>query len=207
MNAYDFLSKIEREIESLDRTEYQLRNTENSKWLIEEALPIAKLAISLKQPGLEVEVEAFRGNEEMDGLIKEFGFRSSEIPVQVTYCYSYQQSLRDEEVEVKGYSFGSGPITRNKVTKEIESVPVAVDARQYIVDIADQVMKRIEGKCNKRYATKMVLIVSFFNLKFLGVYDWMDLLKELNIDFKSFCESFTRLYLYNEASNEIFRII
>lgn len=206
MNAYEFSIDVEKRIEALTGKEYRLRNTPESKRLIEEVLPIAKLALSLKQPGLDVEVNAFEDNGEYDGFISISGFKEEQLPVQVTYCHSYDDALRAEQVESKGVSFGSGPITRNKMTRMVESTAQAEDSDAFIKKIASEVVDNFNKKLRKEYSSKMVLVISFFNFKLNGLWGWTTLLEEI-IRIHSFAsESFLMVYLYNQASNEIYRV-
>jgi len=69
--AYLFASKVDQQIEALSCLEYFMRRA-RGKVLLEENLPISRLGLHLKQPGLEVEVEAYENNnkdKEPDGHI------------------------------------------------------------------------------------------------------------------------------------------
>lgn len=206
MNAYQYLELVEGKIEALPSGDYLLKKSESSKFLLEEALPIAKLAISLKQPGLKIEVEAFDDDREEDGLITESGFRSNKLPVQVTHCYSYEQALRDEELALTGATFGAGPITRDKKSGKVVSEAGAQDTGAHISKLVESIAFVFEKKNNKNYATKMVLVISFSEVKLAGLSQWVLLFDQLKGRVRFPSSSFLRVYLYNSASNEIQRI-
>jgi hypothetical protein len=206
MNAYQFLELVEDRIESLSKDEYFLKKNESSKWLLEEALPIAKLAISLKQPGLKIEVEAYEDDREEDGFITETGFRSNQFPLQVTHCYSYEQALRDEELALKGSTFGAGPITRDKKSGKVVSKAGVQDIDAHIAELIENIAFVFEKKNKKNYATKMVLIISFSEVKLAGLSQWVLFFEQLRGQVNFSSSSFLRVYLYNSASNEIQRV-
>jgi hypothetical protein len=206
MNAYQFLELVEGQIEALSNDDFLLKKSESSKLLIEESLPIAKLAISLKQPGLKIEVEAFDDDREEDGFITESGFRSNKFPVQVTHCYSYPQALRDEELALTGSTFGAGPITRDKKSGKVVSEAGAQDTGAHISELIEDIAFVFEKKNNKNYATKMVLVISFCEVKLAGLSQWVLLFDQLKGKVRFSSSNFLRVYLYNSASNEIQRI-
>jgi len=206
MDAYEFSKKVESRIEDLSKEEYLLKNSDDSKRLLEELLPISKLALALKQPGLEIDVEGYEGYDEADGLIIESGFRSRRLPIQVTCDYSYEEALRDEQIFKQGHTSGNGPIKRDKKTNEIESILVAVNSNEYIKKASNSIITLFNKKCQKNYTTKMVLIISFFEFKLSGLHNWSDLLKEISINQDLHSECFINTYLFNSASNEIYKV-
>jgi hypothetical protein len=103
--AYSFAREVDQQIEALAPDDYH-RKFGRSKQLQEELYPISRLALQLKQPGLEVEVEAFEDDGPVDGYIRISGFREREFDVEVTCVYDYNESLRRELL----VSEGSAPV-------------------------------------------------------------------------------------------------
>lgn len=102
--AYSFAQQVDREIEALSLSDY-IRRKERGKRLRDELYPICRLALHLKQPGLEIEVEAFEDDGPVDGHIRESGFREEEFDIEVTSDYSHDESLRDELLVAEGVAW------------------------------------------------------------------------------------------------------
>jgi hypothetical protein len=82
--AYDFSKYVEQEIEELPAETMRSKNTPEAKKLIEELRALSRLALALKCPGLEVDVEVTPDGSEADGIIFEKGFRDRELKIQIT---------------------------------------------------------------------------------------------------------------------------
>ncbi len=144
-NAFEFAQEVDRQIEQLSIEEYHLRQG-RGKLLQEELLPISRLGIHFKVPGLNVEVEAFENDGPVGGHISISGFRSEEFDVQVTYIYSYEESLRRELLLSQGVAPAAGVIFRDKRSRKIVSTMTSVDLEQHIDDLANAVVERFEKK-------------------------------------------------------------
>ena len=102
-DAYTFASEVDWEIEGLPDDVYQ-RRSGRGKLLREELLPLSRLGLRMKQPGLNVEVESFEDDRPADGIVRISGFRSREFEVQVTFAgYGYQEALRAEHLVKRGH--------------------------------------------------------------------------------------------------------
>ena len=58
MGAFEFAAKVDSDIEALSASDHRLR-VGRAKVLLEELLPISRLALSLKTRGLSVQVEGY----------------------------------------------------------------------------------------------------------------------------------------------------
>jgi len=110
-DAYTFASEVDRQIESLPDTGYRLKKG-RGKVLREELLPLSRLALFFKRPGLSVEVAGHEDNGRADGHIWITGFLEKEFEIQITYIYTHEDSLRDELLNSQGYCPGAGKIKR-----------------------------------------------------------------------------------------------
>ena len=90
--ALSFFAAVEQRIQALSAEEFHRRQGD-AKVLLEEWYPISRLALHLKQPGLEIQVEAFGDSGVADGRIEELGFRERLFDVQVTYVEDYEVAL------------------------------------------------------------------------------------------------------------------
>lgn len=116
--ALSFFAAVEQQIHALSSQEFHRRQG-RAKILLEEWYPISRLALHLKQPGLEIQVEAFGDSSVADGRIEELGFRERSFDVQVTYVEDYEGSLRRELMDALGKSSYSTAATSRRSTSSI----------------------------------------------------------------------------------------
>jgi hypothetical protein len=202
--AYLFAGEVDRQIEALSDEDY-LKHRNHSKVIQEELLPISRLALHLKQPGLEVEVESFENDGEADGYIRVTGFRETEFNVQVTCDFSYEESMRRELMIAKGTAPGVGDIYREKKTKQIVATMAAADTDEHISRVSQSVVELYKKKAAKTYSKDTVLIIAFDSIKLYSQYNWNRLFASLEKE-KILSEGkFMAIYLFNSATNELYR--
>jgi len=204
-DAYSFASRVDQQIEALDSTTY-LRGRDRAKRLQEELYPISRLALQLKQPGLEVEVEAFEDDGPADGHIRVSGFWQAEFDVQVTCDYDYAESLRRELLASVGAAPGAGEIFRDKKTGTIRATGAAVDSDEHIGRIAKSVAALFKRKAAMAYGPNTILIIAFDEVKLRGLHHWHLLLLALTQQEGMRGAGFSRVYLFNDATNELQQI-
>jgi hypothetical protein len=199
--AYAFAADVDREIESFSRVEF-LGKKGRCKRLREEVYPISRLALHFKQPGLEVKVEAFEDSGEADGHISISGFTESEFDVQVSFIFDYYEALRDELLVEQGFAPGSGEISRDKSGRIVAIMQCTSDE---ITPLYEAIIERLNKKKQKNYTSKMVLIIAFEDMKFVGRTAWKNLFTRLD-HFETAADThFISGYLINCASNEVYR--
>jgi len=204
MNVFDFAAKVDQDIESLTDDDYRLRRG-RAKALLEELLPISRLALSLKTPGLAVDVVGHENDGPVDGHIKVLGYRDEEFDVEVTCTHGYEEHLRAELLNRDGCCPGTGPIKR--VNGEIVAEMQAEDYDAYIHNTADAVLKVFEAKNNKNYPDGTILIIAFARLKLVGHARWQLLLESIKEKGGFVGSKFQRIYLFNGDSCEIRRAL
>jgi hypothetical protein len=202
--AYLFASEVDRQIEALSDVDYLARR-DRGKVLQEELLPISRLALYLKQPGLEVEVEAFENDGEADGHIRVTGFREQEFNVQVTCNFNYEESMRKELLVAKGSAPGAGDIYRDKQTKHIVATMAATDSDERITRVSQSLLELYNKKTAKNYHKNTVLIIAFDAIKLYGRYNWSQLFATLEKEGGFSGSKFMAIYLFNNATNELQR--
>lgn len=204
--AYKFSEYVEQAIEKLPGEAIRSKNTREAKKLIEEYRPLSRLALSFKCPGLEVEVETTDEGCEADGIIYESGFRGRVLHIQIAHSYGYEEALRMELQNEHGHAPGAGPIYRDNKTKEIRAELTAIDVDEHFKRVSSEIERLYKLKTNKNYKTKMVLLISFFEFKLSGLPAWVRLYNMAGGLFKESESNFISVYLFNESSNEIYRI-
>jgi hypothetical protein len=200
--AYLFAQKVDRQIEVLSLADYHLR-TGRSKRLREELYPISRLALHLKHPGLEVEVEAFEDSGAADGRIRVSGFWEGEFDVQVTCDHSYEESLRSELLVSEGCTPGAGEIGRDKKAKRIIAMGAAVDCDEHFDRVATAVMVLFQKKTSLAYGSSTLLIIAFDEVKLRGLASWNRLFRTLGEKGGLANSGFSAVYLFNGATNEM----
>ena len=203
--AYSFAEQVDREIEELTPSDY-LRRKGRGKRLREELYPISRLALHLKQPGLEIEVEAFEDDGPVDGHIRESGFREQEFDIEVTSDYSHDESLRDELLVAEGVAWGAGEIHRDKTSRRVVATPGAVDNDEHFDDVSEAVLRLFRNKAAMSYPPNTVLIISFDEIKLFGHYSWNHMLSRVATEGGLSGSAFRSIYLFNIATNELQKV-
>jgi hypothetical protein len=201
-SAYSFAQQVDREIEALSRSDY-IQRKDRGKVLREELYPISRLALHLKQPGLEIEVEAFEDDGPVDGHISESGFREQEFDIEVTSDYSHHESLRAELLVAERVVWGAGEIYRDKVSGKIVASPDAVNHDAHFDSVAKAVVRLFRNKASKSYPPNTVLIISFDEIKLFGCYSWNQMLSRVVTEGGLSGSAFRSIYLLNIATNEL----
>lgn len=203
--AFLFANEVDRQIEALPANDYRMHRG-RAKRLLEELLPISRIGLHLKEPGQNVEVEAFENDGPIDGRIEVTGFRPQTLNIQVTCDFSYEESLRMEALSVAGSVAGSGPISRNRRTGQIEATTVVVDIDEHYKRIAERVRALSLKKAGHSPPRDTVLLVAFDEIRVRGLRSWCRLLAA--VDETSGVErgDFKSVYLFNGANNEIQQI-
>lgn len=204
--SYQFAAHVEKEIEKLPAEVVRSKNTREGKKLIEEMRPLSRLALALKCPGLDVYVEITPEGSEADGIIYEKGFRERVLEVQITHSFDYEESLRMELLNKQGHAPASGPIYRYKKTKEISSELIATNTDEHFKRVSSEVLRLYNLKASKKYKNEMVLLISFFEFKLSGLPAWVRLYETIRGRIAEIETNFISVYLFNESSNEIYRI-
>lgn len=202
--AYSFAREVDRQIEALAPDDYH-RKFGRSKQLQEELYPISRLALQLKQPGLEVEVEAFEDDGPVDGYIRISGFREREFDVEVTCVYDYDESLRRELLVSEGSAPGAGDICRDKNSGKVLATLAAVNHDEHIGRISKAVMDRFRDKVSKSYGPNTALIIVFDEIKLYGRENWNRLFESVEKEGGLSGSVFLSVYLFNCATNELQR--
>lgn len=175
----------------------------HSKVLQEEWYPIARLGIHLKQPGLEVDVEAFGNSGAADGHIVERGFRDREFDVQVTYVHDYEESLRRELMLAQGFTAGSGTIARDNKTGSVVATMTAVDADNNVKKVAAAIAERFRKKSAMSYNANTALIVAFEDITLRGHVVWVKLFGMIESQISLSACTFQSVYILNCCTNEL----
>ena len=182
------------------------RRIGRAKTLREELYPLSRLALFLKLPGLHVEVEAFEDSGRADGHIQITGFREEEFEVQLTYAgYESADALRSELLVTQGYAPGAGAISRGKRRAPIVTTIAAVDHDEHINRISAAVVEKFLKKATKLYASGTVLLVAFEEVKLFGRPAWSALFSAIERSGGMIESQFSKVYLFNGATNELHR--
>lgn len=204
-SVYEFAKNVELQIGALTTQEH-LRHSGIGKLLLEEWYPIARLGLHLKQPGLQVDVEAFGDSGIADGHIVERGFRNREFDVQVTYMYDYEEELRRELMVKQGYSPGAGLISREKKSGDVVATGAAVDIDHNITQTAAAIAVLFNKKVAKLYPSDTALIIAFDDMTLRGWVMWEKLLTLVTSKVVFNEGKFQEVFILNCATNELIQV-
>jgi hypothetical protein len=181
VSVFDFALEIDRQISLLPR-EQHYRRTSRAKRLIEELLPLSRFAFLLKYPGNQVEVEAFEDDGPIDGILHvQSDGQWSKLKVEVTYVGSYEEALRRELIWTEGSAPGRGPILRDKATRKIIAAHPDNPPYDDITPLAKDIVERFKKKCAKTYPRHTILLISFDDPTFYGIWAWRQLHAEIDV--------------------------
>ncbi len=202
--AFEFAGEVDRQIEQLSSEDLHLRRG-RAKRLQEELLPISRLALHFKLPGLNVVVEAFEDDGPVDGHILVSGFRAEEFNVEVTCSHDYKESMRSELLHSQGVVPGAGPISRDKLTRRVVAKMAATHADHdvRIRSVAHVVAELFRKKAAKVYPSNTVLLIAFDDVSVYRNHAWGILLAEVEAVGGLRGSSFRWVFLFNCANNEL----
>jgi hypothetical protein len=200
--AFEFAQAVDEAIVALPREDYYLRKG-RAKRLLEELYPLSRFALHLVHPGSRIEVEAPEDDGPYDGLIHRGEQLESTLSVQVTYVHSYEEALRRELLWKTGSAPGTGPIRRDKATREIVATNQLVSVEQEIDRLASDIVALHEKKCKKGYRRGAILIVAFDDPTFWGRHLWAMLIAAVNAKSNLRGGGFSEVHFFNCGSNEL----
>ena len=207
LSAYEFAAYVDLQIESYPENEYLLRTGRDKKKVIEEFWPLSRLALALKQPGLDVQVEAHEDTKRSDGYIWITGFRQCEFTVEVTTAgYNEKEALRSELLVQQGFAPGTGKIDRQPKSRVIVAETTADDTYEPIRRLAVSIRERSIAKSMKLYPDGTFLIIAFQDFKLCGRGWWRVLFEEIDRIGGIDKSNFAKVYLFNCFSNELLQV-
>jgi hypothetical protein len=106
---------------------------------------------------------------------------------------------------VTHFTPGSGEIQRGKKRIGIIASMGSVTHDEHIDRIASGIFERFHDKCKKTYALGTVLLIAFEEVKLYGCKNWHQLLVAVDEKGGMSGTSFTEVYLFNGATNEVHR--
>jgi hypothetical protein len=203
-SAYAFAAQVDRQIEEFSQEDY-LKKSQRCKRLREEIYPISRLALFLKQPGCEVEVEAFENSGPVDGHITVRGFKPDSFDIEVTSTADYEEALRNELLVKRGCAPGFGKISRARKSRSIVADTQAYDDEELAMLLARSIVESYEAKTQKQYDTNTDLIVAFEEIKMRNRTAWHSLFEHIESLGGLSGGNFRSVYLLNCFTNEIYQ--
>jgi hypothetical protein len=200
-SVFDFAAEVDRQISTLTREQFYLRRG-TAKRLLEELYPLSRLALRLKYPGNDPEVEAFENDGPLDGVIHWGGVHASQLNVEVTYVHSYPKALRDELLFATGSTPGAGPIYRDKKTGNIVATSAIVPTDEEITQLAVAIVERFKKKRAKPYPSGTALLIAFDDPTFWGSDLWGQLITSISTQ-GGLEGGFEEVHIFNCGSNEL----
>lgn len=135
-----------REIESGPSFDeiYWERKGENVKRLIEEAVPISRLALRFSTPGNEAYVTLFPEREQFDALIEVEGFSPRRFKVEATTTETDETTMRRQALSRDGFVHLTGSVRREgrTIISEGEMINVHEEEERF----ADLLFNRVKTK-------------------------------------------------------------
>lgn len=156
-HAFDLCRWINEKLRQMEERSnfdevYFERKGENVKRLIEEAIPISRLALRFSRPGNETYVTLYPERERFDALIEGEGFRPHSFKVEATTTETDETTMRRQALSRDGLVNLTGPIRREArtVISDGEMVDVREEEERFAALLLDRVRAKVEsGRCDK----------------------------------------------------------
>ncbi|MBS1161949.1 MAG: hypothetical protein H6R15_4368 [Proteobacteria bacterium] len=205
LSAYEFAQAIEARIEALSPEQFHER-PRDAKRLLEELYPLSRLALSFKQPGLTVFVEANEDSGRADGQLWLAGFLDKTFEVQVTFAgYERAAALRSSLLLQQALAPGGRGEAVNRPAGQTAADSDQDGATASIGRLGISIGQRIRSKAAKPYAPGTVLLVAFEDPQLRGRGGWSRLYQVIENAGGIECGPFAEVYLFNTYSNELQR--
>ena len=138
-----------REMESgsnFDEVYWERKGT-NVKRLIEEAVPISRLALRFSTPGNEAYVTLFPEREQFDALIEVEGFSPRRFKVEATTTETDETTMRRQALSRDGFVHLTGSVRREgrTIIPEGEMVDVREEEERFADILFDRVKAKVES--------------------------------------------------------------
>jgi len=161
--AYDLLESIRAEPEGI--AELQAGRSRRAKKLLEEILPLAAFIQARYGPGSRMQVRWSSGNQPYDaqavyrGALVDRGFLPADQYLEVTTAEHVNEYLVRERMAKEGGSFAAAGTRRDLTTREVLSVPVAVEHSDEMDRLVALVIERVREKAAHGYPATTALVV------------------------------------------------
>jgi hypothetical protein len=181
-HAFDLCRWINQQLRQMEKRSnidevYFERKGENVKRLIEEAIPISRLALRFSRPGNETYVTLCPERERFDALIEVEGFRPHSFKVEATTTETDETTMRRQALSRDGFVNLTGPIRRRGRT--IISAGEMVDVREEEERFAALLLDRVRAKVESgRYDTDTAILAYMTQHQPLSLDVRSDLVRE-----------------------------
>ena len=164
---------------------YYERKGKNIKQLIEEAVPVARLALHLSSPVVKVEVSLKLGNQNYDALISMEPIRQNGVSekkqckVEVTTTEDAESTLRRQALSRLGSVNLMGKIRRegDEIYSDDEFVDVKEDEEKRTEKMFERFRRKVESK---RYDKDTIILVNYADIAPLSMLSRMELVSRTN---------------------------
>jgi len=142
----------------------RLRKTTTEKRLVEELLPLARYVQTRYQAGRRIKVRWFGGSQPYDAIIWSSGslvhrgVAPRKVFLEITTAVHPNDHLLRKRLDEHGGSFGVKGIRREG--KETVSEPHVFSGGENASDLAQQIMRCLDRKAEKKYPPSTVLVIN-----------------------------------------------
>ena len=174
--AYALWEDIRQTADGIERL--RLRKSDEDKKLVEELIPVAKYIQDHYSYGRQLKVKWKNGSQNYDAELYSSGFfvEHEEAPqhcyIEVTTAvHKNDHILRNLIHEGEGRFTVKG-VKKDSLKKKYISEVYLYDGYEHVIDLADQILKRIIAKNEKNYPDNTVLIIRCCTDTLICDYEW-----------------------------------
>ena len=125
---------------------YFERKGKNVKRLIEEAVPISRLALRFSRPGDEAFVTLCPKDKQFDALIEVEGFSPRSFKVEATITETTKTTKQRQALSRDGFAYFTGPVGREGREIVFPKIPEPVDVQEEEERLATLLLDRVRDK-------------------------------------------------------------
>ena len=163
-HAFDLCRWINAQFRQMEGTGnlsaiYAEQKGKNVKRLIEEAVPLSRLALRFSRPGDEVFVTLPPESEGFDAHVEIEGFSPRSFKVEVTTTETDETVMQRQALARDGYAYFTGPVRREGRRIIFPEIPEFVDVREEEERLADLLFDRVKAKIESgRYGSDTAIL-------------------------------------------------
>lgn len=207
--ASEYAAKIDDIIANISNEVFFDKNKDRaSKYVIEEFLPLSRLALFIQDfEEVDVEVIGCGNSGPIDGQIKILNKNKSPIiNVEITTAgFDKYEHLRNVLMLQNGASPSFGPIEREG--KKIKATMETRDVGEHTDRVKSNIVKAFKEKATKKYPSETTLLISFVEPHIKMKHEWVLLFSALRDELITEGTAFSEVYLFNSWYWEVQKFI
>ena len=179
--VYSLWEEIRQSPDGIERI--RLRKSQLEKKLVEELTPISRFIQAYYNQGRQLKVKWKNGSQPNDlevfssGWLVEQGYCPANHYVEVTTAVHKNDHILRQLLHENGGGFTVKGIRRDSKTKKYLSEPYGYVNDEHVIDLANQIIERIDAKNQKSYPDNTILVIQCFTDTLIFENEWEEAIR------------------------------